>query len=269
MAVLQNTSFETAGVGSGTAASWSLVTTGTAAFEVGLLSPRAYGAEDFESDWSNNTYKKFLEVGDTVAFSLTTLLVDTDKLVEDFEELWAGNQDYLKELEGPIDGLTDSFDTGWGGTLYTSFDDVPSVLGQTERFETGWQNDVYLVGPDDVSFQTGFPGNANTPGNEVETFEAFYPARTFVAAPSNESITAFSHGLVGGEIVQVYNAGNGKLPTPLVPEADYYVTVDDGDTFFLSPDLLGVPIDITDKGLGTHYFYRDRRQFWDEVLTGV
>ena len=265
MAVLQNRGFETQGSGPGLPASWTLVVLGTAAYDIAMFSTGSYGAEGFGEGWNNDSYLFAFQESDITSFSLTTLLLGTDKLVEDFEELWLNVQNFRWTMDGDSQAILETFNTGWGNTNFQTFDDVASSEGILESFDSGWGTVLLTVFDTLAHSEAAFGNDFNG-----ETFEDVWGPRDFVVSDLlSSTLYSFWHGLVVGDRIGFTAGPTGALPAGIQEDTLYHVlTVPDVATFTISingADLL----DVVSLGTGANRMYKNRLIFWDQLLTGL
>ena len=81
----------------------------------------------------------------------------------------------------------------------------------------------------------------------------------FTTTFGTDVCAAVGHLLEDADIIRVHNSGGTThaLPDPLVVATDYHVRDKAAGTFKLAAAALGAAIDLTDDGVGTHY-YGDR-----------
>ena len=167
---LLNTSFEVEGVAPGCPSGWTIAT----------RSERQYAAftdgawDGFESGWDNDTYA-FVFTGSPAAF-LTLAL--TPKLVENFEEFWDTNQNYVFAFSGAA-ALFDTspeafedFEENWDSNESYAF----SLTGTLGSFDSGSPEDFEDFEEEwdsNESYVYTFSGTAADFDTAPEAFEDF------------------------------------------------------------------------------------------------
>lgn len=82
---------------------------------------------------------------------------------------------------------------------------------------------------------------------------------TVSTASDTTIFTSADHGLFNGQIVNFVTTGT--LPDPLAPATDYFVVGADSDTFKVSAELDGDPVEMTNNGTGSHTFTATERRY--------
>lgn len=77
--------------------------------------------------------------------------------------------------------------------------------------------------------------------------------KEFFADVSNDLIVSKSHGLSNG--TQITFKSSGTLPAPISEQISYYVINANDNDFKISLTSGGTAINITDGGVGIHYWY--------------
>lgn len=104
-----------------------------------------------------------------------------------------------------------------------------------------------------LTSETLFFGSFFTINNQERIVYTAAPHKQFTADTSDVlTNTNGQHNLQNGEVVVF--ATTDTLPAPLSLSTAYYVVERTGNTFKVSATLGGSAINITDTGIGTHYY---------------
>lgn len=263
-----NTGFELPGVSLGEAEGWTHSEVASAS-TFASFDGDALDWEDFLEGWQSVAYLfQIVSVVQTTPALMDTML-GVGEPVEDFEEGWLGNQNYVKSFSGgastPVESFADwngSYDVELPAVTPGSFDGEPA-----EDFEEGWlDNENYeMVLGDTTTLEF------NEGEEEVEKFGPIYADRQMLAMahPTNilypaSDIGTVPHGLEWNWLVMMVPGESGRLPGGLTEDVEYYVVNPDtlGNTIQLAMGASGVAISLSDTGAGAFYVRGDPRRFW-------
>ncbi len=88
-----------------------------------------------------------------------------------------------------------------------------------------------------------------------------YVAASFTVDTGTDVLTAASHGLLDGDLVQLWNSTPANLPAPGVNYKLYWVVSATTNTFQVSDTKGGTAVNFTSAGSGTHSAYRVLHEF--------
>lgn len=226
------------------------------------------GYDDFERLWSSSE-ESLLELPGTTTPAIYSDAIVIDGLDHDsFETGWSEVQAWEGELLDAEAGITDSFQEGWddvefGFYEYSGLFALKLTAGLDDSFESGWPSDNFLATLSALDLVAAAYGEASPVA--YDSFEdAVAPIAFTVPAEVAATFLATSHGLVDDELVRV--SSTGYAPGGISIHSDYYVVNKTTHTFQLASAVGGDPITITEPGRGTHYVYRDPRNYWTGFL---
>lgn len=270
---LENGSFATAGATPGSAAGWTSSFVSSveqfADFARNSSDAGTLALESFELGWAAAGDQVFApELGEpTIGFEIASFNLGPGQIqFENFDVGWGSpplHQDELSSIDFAVFAgePIETFDAGWGAIELALPAPTAALFAGAaeERFETGWA----------AAFENSLDA-FTLESATTETFESVIAPIAFTANVSDTMTLAASSpvALADDQVVSVANAG-GSLPSPLDDSVSYYLRSVSGNTFKLSPNAGGPPIDLTDIGTGVHTLRRDPAAWWSRLMTTV
>lgn len=279
-----NLSFETVGDSPGLAASW------TSTFVSSFEAIADYGTtpapwETFEAGWDNDSFLFSFTPGDISEASYGTVIVDLVKAVENFEELWSGNESYVTSLDSPepeaakfgtgLDAF-EAFESEWDsnenwtnafvgiGTDLSAADYDSGTGGQQDETFTTWAPG-YVTSFVGVGTDLSAARYDGASGPLYETFAAEQAPREFSVDISSDVLTlAGTNPFADNDAAFV--SAEATFPTPLQSSLKYFVRDTSGVTNKLALSPGGTAIDITAVPAGRVFLTGDPSLFWTEKM---
>lgn len=162
----------------------------------------------------------------------------------------------------------DDFDRWiFGGVLVDDWDNVTAEAAtfdpSADPYENFSQSVYYLswiFGTDTALYNLA-----------VDSEENFEPAKAggemFTVDPSNDRLFRSNHALTAGHTISFYNEG-GQLPTPMIAGYEYLIqsVINVNEWIIWNGTTV---VNITDAGVGTHFYIPDRSRFWTTFLQNI